>query len=75
MPSTGIARCYCVTRIALVSLRRAENLHHAGEQPVGAVAHGDRLGREPYAVDADRVKDHRIFPFVRAADFLDYRWR
>ena len=40
-------------QIAVVRLRGAEDLHHAGEQALGAGAHVQRLHGQPQGVDAD----------------------
>lgn len=46
--------------VTVVSPRRAEDLHHACQQPVGAGAHVDRLHRQPHRLDADHRSNSRI---------------
>ena len=44
----------------MVRLRSAEDLHHAGQQPVNAGAHVDGVHRQPDGVDPDHRSSSRI---------------
>src|SRR6478672_12273411 len=44
----------------MVSLRGTEDLDHAGQEPLGAGAHVDRLDRQPDRVDSDHRSSSRI---------------
>ena len=43
----------------MVHLRSTKDLHHGGQQSVGAGAHVDRLGRQPDRVDLDHRNTSR----------------
>ena len=46
--------CACVRKqVAVVRARSPEDLHHAGQQPIGAGAHVHRVDGQPDCVDAD----------------------
>ena len=46
--------------VAVVRLRDTEDLHHAGQQSIGAGAHVDGMNRQPDGVDPDHRSSSRI---------------
>jgi hypothetical protein len=53
--------------VTVMGLRRAKDLHHPGEQAIGAGAHVHGLDGEPHRIDADHRSSSRIHAAHSAA--------